>query len=117
MSRGGRTTMKITRRSALATAFAVPFAAPALAQAWPTKPVRIVVPFGPGGPADVYARQIGQELTEVLKQQFVIENKPGAGAVIGTEIVAKAPADGYTLLMMSNTHTVNETLLTNKPYV
>jgi tripartite-type tricarboxylate transporter receptor subunit TctC len=110
--------MTLTRRSAVATSFAASLAAPSLAraQAWPTKPVRIVVPFGPGGPADVYARQIGAELGEVSKQQFVIENKPGAGAVIGTEIVAKAPADGYTLLMMSNTHTVNETALESKPY-
>ncbi|MBI2739081.1 MAG: tripartite tricarboxylate transporter substrate binding protein [Rhodospirillales bacterium] len=76
----------------------------------------MVVPFGPGGPADVYARQIGNELGEVLKQQFVIENKPGAGAVVGTDIVAKAAPDGYTILMMSNTHTTNETLLANRPY-
>jgi tripartite-type tricarboxylate transporter receptor subunit TctC len=91
-------------------------AGPASAQSWPTKPVRIVVPFGPGGPADVFARQIGQELSEVLKQQFVIDNKPGAGAVVGTDIVAKAAPDGYTLLMMSNTHTTNETLLATRPY-
>jgi tripartite-type tricarboxylate transporter receptor subunit TctC len=95
---------------------AASIALPAMAQSWPAKPVRIVVPFGPGGPADVYARLVGQELTEVFKQQFVIENKPGAGAVIGTDIVAKAAPDGYTLLMMSNTHTTNETLLSNKPY-
>ena len=88
----------------------------ALAQSWPAKPVRIVVPFGPGGPADVYARILGNELTEALKQQFIIDNKPGAGAVIGTDIAAKAAPDGYTLLMMSNTHTVNETLLANRPY-
>ena len=95
---------------------AATFALPAMAQSWPAKPVRIVVPFGPGGPADVYARVVGQELTEVLKQQFVIDNKPGAGAVIGTDVVAKAAPDGYTLLMMSNTHTTNETLLAKKPY-
>src|SRR5215471_14365416 len=103
------------RRHLLAGSLAAA-ASPAFAQAWPAKPVRIVVPFGPGGPADVYARQIGQELTEVLKQQFVIENKPGAGAVVGTDVVAKAPPDGYTILMMSNTHTTNETLLDNRPY-
>jgi tripartite-type tricarboxylate transporter receptor subunit TctC len=95
---------------------AAALALPAAAQSWPTKPVRIVVPFGPGGPADVYARILGQQLTEVFGQQFVIDNKPGAGAVIGTDIVAKAASDGYTLLMMSNTHTTNETLLSNKPY-
>ena len=93
------------------------FVSPALAQSWPDKPVRIVVPFGPGGPADVYARVLGQALGEVFKQQFVIDNKPGAGAAIGTDIVAKAAPDGYTLLMMSNTHTVNETLQPNRPYV
>jgi tripartite-type tricarboxylate transporter receptor subunit TctC len=103
------------RRHVLAGSLAAA-ATPAVAQAWPAKPVRIVVPFGPGGPADVYARQLGQELTEVLKQQFVVENKPGAGAVVGTDIVAKAAPDGYTILMMSNTHTTNETLLATRPY-
>jgi len=107
--------VRIARRSILIGSIAAA-AAPAMGQAWPAKPVRIVVPFGPGGPADVYARQIGNELGEVLKQQFVIENKPGAGAVVGTDIVAKAPPDGYTLLMMSNTHTTNETLLATRPY-
>jgi tripartite-type tricarboxylate transporter receptor subunit TctC len=92
------------------------FAAPAYAQSWPAKPVKIVVPFGPGGPADIYARIVGQELSGALGQQFVIENKAGAGGTIGTDVVAKAAPDGYTVLMMSNTLTTNETLLANKPY-
>jgi tripartite-type tricarboxylate transporter receptor subunit TctC len=89
---------------------------PALAQNYPAKAVRLVVPFAVGGPADIYARFIGAKLSEALGQPFVIENRPGAGAVLGTDAVAKAPPDGYTLLMMSNTHTVNETLIPKKPY-
>jgi len=107
----------ISRRGLLATsAAATVLPLPALAQAYPDKAVKIIVPFGPGGPADVYARILGNALSEALKQSFIIDNKPGAGAVIGTEVVAKSPPDGYTLLMMSNTHTTNETLLSNKPY-
>jgi tripartite-type tricarboxylate transporter receptor subunit TctC len=86
------------------------------AQDYPTRPVRIIVPFAAGGPADIYARFIGQRLSEALGQQFVVEDRPGAGSVIGTDAVAKAPPDGYMLLMMSNTHTVNESLIPNKPY-
>jgi tripartite-type tricarboxylate transporter receptor subunit TctC len=92
-------------------------ALPAAAQTYPNRAVKIVVPFAAGGPADNYARFISQRLTEALGQPFVVDNKPGAGSVIGTDFVAKSPADGYTLLLMSNTHTVNETLLPNKPFV
>ena len=88
----------------------------ATAQDYPTKPVRIVVPFAAGGPADVYARPIGQHLQEVLGQPFIIEDKPGAGSIIGTDAVAKSAPDGYTLLLMSNTHTVNESLIPTKPF-
>jgi tripartite-type tricarboxylate transporter receptor subunit TctC len=91
-------------------------ALPAAAQNYPTHPVTIIVPFAVGGPADVFARALAQRLPDLLGQAFVVENKPGAGAVIGTDQVAKSPADGYTLLLMSNTHTVNETLVQNKPY-
>jgi tripartite-type tricarboxylate transporter receptor subunit TctC len=91
------------------------FAAPATAQTYPTKPVKIIVPFAAGGPADNYARFLSQRLSD-LGQPFVVDNRPGGGSVIGTDLVAKAAPDGYTLLLMSNTHTVNETLLQNKPF-
>jgi tripartite-type tricarboxylate transporter receptor subunit TctC len=86
------------------------------AQEYPTHPVKVIVPFAIGGPADVYARYLGARLSESMGQPFVIENRPGAGAVAGTDVAAKAAPDGYTLLVMSNAHTVNETLLPNKPY-
>jgi tripartite-type tricarboxylate transporter receptor subunit TctC len=86
------------------------------AQDYPARPVKIIVPFAVGGPADIYARYVGARLAESMGQPFVIENRPGAGAVTGTDAVAKSTADGYTLLLMSNAHTVNETLLPNKPY-
>jgi tripartite-type tricarboxylate transporter receptor subunit TctC len=89
---------------------------PAGAQDYPTKPVRIVVPFAAGGPADVFARQLAQYLSESLKQSFVVEDQPGAGSIIGTNAVAHAAPDGYTLLMMSNTHTTNESLVPTKPF-
>jgi tripartite-type tricarboxylate transporter receptor subunit TctC len=85
-------------------------------QAYPTRSVRIVVPFAVGGSADVYGRFLAAKLTDALGQPFVIENRPGGGAVVGTDAVAKSAADGYTLLIMSNTHTVNETLIPKKPY-
>ena len=74
------------------------------------------MPFAAGGPADIYARSLAQRLQEAMGQPFIIDNRPGAGAIIGTDIVAKAPPDGYTLLMMSNTHTVNESLVPKKPF-
>jgi len=87
-----------------------------LAQTYPNKPVKIIVPFAAGGPADNYARFMAQRLQEDLKQSFIVEDKPGAGSIIGTDFAAKSPADGYTLLMMSNTQTVNESLVPNKPF-
>ncbi|NML42523.1 tripartite tricarboxylate transporter substrate binding protein [Ramlibacter sp. G-1-2-2] len=106
----------IARRLLLA-ALAATAATGAFAQSdYPNKPVKIIVPFAAGGPADNFARVIAQRLGDSLKQSFVVEDRPGAGSVIGTDAVAKSPADGYTLLLMSNTHTVNETLIANKPF-
>ncbi len=104
----------ITRFVALAAAVAG--CAGAHAQVYPVKPIRAVVPFGAGGPADIYARYLGQQMQGVLGQPFVVENRPGAGSIIGTDLVAKSAPDGYTLLVMSNTHTVNESLIPKKPF-
>jgi tripartite-type tricarboxylate transporter receptor subunit TctC len=97
----------------LVSALAAPAA---FAQSYPSRPVKILVPYGVGGPADIYGRYLGARLSETMGQSFVVENRPGGGAIVGTEAVAKSSADGYTLLMMSNTHTVNETLIPQKPY-
>jgi tripartite-type tricarboxylate transporter receptor subunit TctC len=91
-------------------------ASAAIADDYPSRPVKIIVPFGAGGPTDVYTRAIAEELRKSLYQPFVMENRPGAGTTIGTDVVAKAPPDGYTLLMVSGTQTVNETLYAHRPY-
>jgi tripartite-type tricarboxylate transporter receptor subunit TctC len=109
--------MNWTRRFFLIACSLCALTANAQGPSWPSRPVKIVVPFAAGGPADNYARFLAQRLQESLGQPFVVDDKPGAGSVIGTDIVAKSPADGYTLLLMSNTHTVNETLLPTKPFV
>ncbi len=102
-------------RSALA-ALALAASLTAAAQDYPTRTVKIIVPYGVGGPADIYGRFMATKLQEALGQPFVVEDRPGGGAVVGTDAVAKSAPDGYTLLMMSNTHTVNETLIAKKPY-
>lgn len=84
--------------------------------AWPSKPVRIVVPFTPGGTTDMVARLIGVELSKQLGQPVIVENKPGAGTVIGVDYVAKQPADGYTFVCVANSFTANKTLVKNLPY-
>ncbi|MGB8639095.1 MAG: tripartite tricarboxylate transporter substrate binding protein [Pseudolabrys sp.] len=101
----------------LALAGAVIASAPAaIADDYPSRPVKIIVPFGAGGPTDVYTRAIAEELRKSLRQPFIMENRPGAGTTIGTDVVAKSQPDGYTLLMVSGTQTVNETLYVHKPY-
>jgi tripartite-type tricarboxylate transporter receptor subunit TctC len=94
----------------------VMLALPASAETYPSRTVRLIVPFGAGGPADVYARILAKYLSEETKQSFVVEDRPGAGSLIGTDAVAKSAPDGYTLLIMSNTHTTNESLIPKKPY-
>jgi len=91
-------------------------ALPASAQNYPAHPVKVIVPYAVGGSADVYGRFLAAKLSQTMGQPFVIENRPGGGAVIGTDAVAKSAPDGYTVLIMSNTHTVNETLIPKKPY-
>jgi tripartite-type tricarboxylate transporter receptor subunit TctC len=109
--------MKKIHRILAALVACASFVLPAAAQQpWPNKTVKIIVPFAAGGPADIYARTLGEKLGAALGQAFVIENQPGGGAIAGTTTVAKSTPDGYTLLMMSNTHTVNESLIKEKPY-
>ncbi|MDE2370191.1 MAG: tripartite tricarboxylate transporter substrate binding protein [Burkholderiales bacterium] len=98
-------------------AAAVGLVAPAArAGAYPERTVTIVVPFAAGGPADIYARFVAARLQDEFKRPFIVDDKPGAGSIIGTNVVAQAKPDGYTLLMMSNTQTVNETLMPDKPF-
>jgi tripartite-type tricarboxylate transporter receptor subunit TctC len=111
--------MNWSRRAAVHALFLfamAPSIRPCLAQVYPTRPVRFVVPFAAGGPADVYARMIGQYLSEALNQPFIVEDRPGAASILGTDTVAKSSPDGYTLLVMSNTHTTNESLYAHKPF-
>jgi len=104
------------RRVAAALLALASLTAPVLAQDYPARPVKIIVPFAAGGPADLYARMVGRRLQEALGQPFVIDDRPGAGSVVGTDAAAKSAPDGYTLLLISNAQTVNESLLANKPY-
>lgn len=107
-------TRNLFRAFALAVACAL--ACPAFAQEWPTRPVRIIVPFAPGGPVDIIARIIGAKLTDTFGQQFVIENRTGAGGNIGATVVAKAAPDGYTMLATSSAIVVNVSLYSDPGY-
>jgi tripartite-type tricarboxylate transporter receptor subunit TctC len=108
----------VSRRDTMLLALAGVVTGTSLSRAddYPSRPVKIVAPFGAGGPTDVYTRSIANELQKSLGQTFFIEDRPGAGTTIGTDLVAHATPDGYTLLMVSGTQTVNETLYTQKPY-
>jgi tripartite-type tricarboxylate transporter receptor subunit TctC len=108
----------ISRRQAalIAVAAIVTRVAPASADDYPSRPVKVIAPFGAGGPTDVYTRSIANELQQSLHQTFFIEDHPGAGTTLGTDLVAHAAPDGYTLLMVSGTQSVNETLYARKPY-
>jgi tripartite-type tricarboxylate transporter receptor subunit TctC len=118
-SRKAASTLSISRRQALAAGTAFVAAPGAWAQgAWPTaKPVRIVVPFAPGGTTDILARSMAPELSRAFGQQFIVDNKPGAGGNVGADLVAKSPADGYTLLMGTvGTHGINQSLYPKMPF-
>jgi tripartite-type tricarboxylate transporter receptor subunit TctC len=99
------------------TLAAAPVATPAAAEDYPDHPIAVIVPFGAGGHADVFSRQVALFLSAVLRQAVVVENRPGGGAIIGAETAAKSAPDGYTLLAISNALTANETLVPNRPYV
>ena len=103
-------------RVALLSCFLGVTASAALAQAYPNKPIKLIVPFAPGGFTDVVARILGQKLSVSLGQPFVIENKAGAGSTIGTDFVAKAAPDGYTLVMISTTHVISPAIYPKLPY-
>jgi tripartite-type tricarboxylate transporter receptor subunit TctC len=110
-----------TLRSVVATlaallAAALAFSAPAHAQTWPSKPVKIIVPFTPGSATDIIARTLAERLQASMGQPFVIENRAGAGGTIGAAAVAQSAPDGYTLLVQSSGHTVNPHIYTNLPY-
>src|SRR5919198_5906001 len=99
-----------------AAALSLLLAAASVAQDYPSRPVKMIIPFGAGGPTDIFTRLLAEELRKSLKEPFVMENRPGAGTIIGTDAAAKSPPDGYTLLMISATQTTTETLVPNKPF-
>jgi tripartite-type tricarboxylate transporter receptor subunit TctC len=100
----------------LGAAAALPWAALAQTQTWPTKPIRLIVPFPPGGTTDVVSRLVALELTKALGQSVVVDNKPGAGTVLGVDLAAKSAPDGHTLVTVANSFCVNQTLVKNLPY-
>ncbi|HET9023083.1 MAG TPA: tripartite tricarboxylate transporter substrate-binding protein, partial [Burkholderiaceae bacterium] len=109
--------MKTVLRGLAALALLATAATPSHAQSWPSKPVKLVVPQAPGGATDVFARYIGQKLSAKWNQPVVVENKAGAAGVVGTDVVAKSPADGYTLLLTyAGSQAVNQSLYAKLPF-
>ena len=108
--------MRLTRRGLAALGIMFALSGSAFAQAWPNKPIRMIVPYTPGGYTDLMARTVGQKLSEALGQPFIFENRPGANAIIGTDVVAKAAPDGYTFGTVIAAHAVNATLNPKLPY-
>src|SRR5687768_12284515 len=104
------------RIARFAAGLALGFSTAVAAQDYPVKPIRIVVPFGAGSATDALARTIGPKMTEMWGQQVIVENRPGAGSVVGTSVAAKAPADGYTLVVVSASHAINATLYSKLPF-
>jgi len=107
---------RISRRTVVAALAAAPLAAPAQSEPWPTRPVRLIVPFAPGGPTDTIARMVAERLQVAWKQPVVTDYKPGGGTMVGTQFVAQAPADGYTLGMAISAHMINPALQPKMPY-
>src|SRR5690349_12930475 len=108
--------LHVLRATGLAVLLAVAGASAVAQQAYPNRPVKLIVPFAPGGFTDVVARILGQKMSAALGQQFIVENKAGAGSSIGSDFVAKSPPDGYTLLMVSSTHVISPWIYKNLPY-
>src|SRR5262249_50075854 len=102
--------------AALMLALMPTYAVPAYAEEFPSRPIRLIVPFAPGGPSDIAARTIADPLRDVLGQPVIVVNKPGAGAVVATQALLHAPADGYTLMMASNNLVIGKWLYKNLPF-
>src|ERR1700710_2517312 len=108
--------MKTLFRAIAAVAIVIAGAGGALAQCWPNRPIRMIVPYTPGGYTDLMARLVGQKISDALGQPIIFENKPGANAIIGTDVVAKAAPDGYTFGTVIAAHAVNATSNPKLPY-
>jgi tripartite-type tricarboxylate transporter receptor subunit TctC len=107
---------EIRRRDALLALMAAPLAVRAQPEPWPSRPVKLIVPFAPGGPTDIIARLLAERMQAVWKQPVVLDYKPGGGTMVGTQFVAQAPADGYTLGMAISAHMINPSLQPKLPY-